>query len=103
VLVRKGCAAHGNTFRITAPVVDTSLLMASTDGFYDTDGKQITIPGPFPPLTEISAEIIAARLANPPRLLVNGSYPEWTLTYEDGADADLNDLIITLTGTPTGN
>jgi PKD repeat protein len=99
VLVSKGCGAHGNTFRITAPVVDT----LTTDGCYETDGKQITVPGPFPALTDISAEIIAPRLANPPRLLVNGSYPEWTLTYEDGGDADFNDMIMTLTALPTGN
>lgn len=98
-LVRKGCGAHGNTFRITAPVVDT----LTTDGCYETDGKQITIPGPFPANTEISAEIIAPQLAGPPRLLVTGEYPAWTLTYEDGGDDDFNDLIINLTAMPTGN
>jgi hypothetical protein len=71
------------------------------DGCYDPDGTQITVPGPFPAQTEITAEIIAPRLANPPRLLVNRSYPEWTMTYEDLGDADFNDLVITLTATPT--
>jgi PKD repeat protein len=99
VLVSENCHAHGNVFRITAPVVDT----LTTDGCYETFGTQITIAGPFPALTEISAEIIAPRLANPPRLLVSGSYPEWTLTYEDGADADFNDLIMTLTALPAGS
>lgn len=99
LLVRTACGAHGNTFRITAPVVDT----LTTDGCYETFGKQITVPGPFPALTEISAEIIAPRLADPPRLLVSGSYPEWTRTYEDGEDADFDDMIMTLTATPTGS
>jgi PKD repeat protein len=99
VLDRTACGAHGNTFRITAPVVDT----LTTDGCYETFGKQITVPGPFPALTEISAEIIAPRLTNPPRLIVSGSYPEWTLTYEDGEDEDFNDMTMTLTALPTGN
>lgn len=97
MLVRKSCQAHGNIFRITAPVVDT----LTTDGCYEADGKQITVPGPFATQTEITAEIIAPRLTNPPQLIVSGSYPEWTLTYEDGADADFNDIVFTLTAMPT--
>jgi hypothetical protein len=27
----------------------------------------------------------------------------WTLTYEDGADSDFNDITLTLTALPTGN
>jgi hypothetical protein len=34
---------------------------------------------------------------------VSGSYPEWTLTYEDGADEDFDDMIMTLTALPTGS
>jgi PKD repeat protein len=97
VLVTSSCQAHGNIFRITAPIVDT----LTTDGCYEPDGTQITVPGPFPAQTEITAEIIAPRLGNPPRLLVNGTYPEWTMTYEDGDDADFNDLVIRLTAMPT--
>jgi hypothetical protein len=34
---------------------------------------------------------------------VNGAYPVWTLTYEDGYDSDFNDMQLTLTALPTGN
>jgi hypothetical protein len=95
-LVTNSCAAHGNILRITAPVVDT----LTTDGCYEAMGKQISVPGPFLAQTEINAEVIAPRLTNPPRLLVSGSYPEWTLTFEDGGDADFDDLVLRLTATP---
>jgi hypothetical protein len=36
-------------------------------------------------------------------LQVAGEYPEWTLTYEDGADSDFNDMVLTLTALPAGN
>jgi len=98
VLKSSSCEAHGNLFRITGPVTQT----LTEDGCYDQIGKQIVFAAAFPAGTEISAEVVAPRLANPPQLQVTGSYPEWTLTYEDGADQDFNDLVMTLTALPTG-
>lgn len=98
VLNSASCDAHGNLFRITAPVAQT----LTSDGCYDQPGKQITFSAAFPAGTEISAEVVAPLLANPPQLRVSGSYPEWTLTYEDGGDSDFNDLVMTLTALPTG-
>lgn len=99
VLNSTSCDAHGNTFRITAPVQQT----LTTDGCYDQVGKQLTSAGAFPAGTEISAEVVAPLLQNPPQLRVSGSYPEWQLTFEDGVDQDFNDLVMTLTALPTGN
>jgi PKD repeat protein len=97
VLNSHDCDAHHNIFRIVEPVVDT----LTKDGCYETQtGKQILRPGPYPAGTEISAEVIAPFLANPPQLRVSGSYPEWTLTYEDGQDQDFNDLVLTVTALP---
>jgi hypothetical protein len=42
-------------------------------------------------------------LDNAPQLRVSGNYPEWVLTFEDGADQDFNDLVMTLTALPTGH
>jgi hypothetical protein len=98
VLNSSSCDAHGNLFRITSPVTQT----LTDDGCYDQIGKQIVFAAAFPAGTEISAEVVAPRLANAPQLRVSGSYPEWTLTYEDGADQDFNDLVMTLTALPTG-
>jgi hypothetical protein len=99
VLDASSCEAHGNIFRTTAPVGGT----LTDDGCYETAGKQLVFAGPFAAGTEIGAEVVAPRLANPPSLRVHGTYPVWTLTYEDGADADFNDLQLTLTALPTGN
>ena len=98
VLNSSSCEAHGNVFRVIAP----SEATLTTDGCYEQAGKTITLNGPFAAGTEINAEVIAPLLQNPPRLKVEGDYPVWHLTYEDGADADFNDLDITVTAVPTG-
>jgi hypothetical protein len=97
VLDSTSCQAHGNIFRTTAPVGGT----LTHDGCYEQNGKQLVFAGPFAAGTEIGAEVVAPLLANPPRLRVDGAYPVWTLTYEDGADADFDDLKLTLTAMPT--
>ena len=99
VLNGSSCEAHGNIFRTTVPISGT----LTDDGCYEQNGKQLVFNGPFAAGTEIGAEVVAPRLANPPRLRVDGAYPVWTLTYEDGADTDFNDLQLTLTALPTGN
>jgi len=99
VLNSSSCDAHGNLFRVTAPVSGT----LTSDGCYELDGKTLLFSNPFPAGTEISAEVVAPLLKNPPQLRVTGEYPVWTLTYEDGADADFNDLEMTLTALPTGH
>jgi hypothetical protein len=96
VLNSSNCQAHGNVFRITEPVADT----LTVDGCYEDAGKELNFAGPFPAGTDISAEVIAPLLANPPALHVSGAYPEWTLHYEDGVDTDFDDLIMTVTALP---
>jgi hypothetical protein len=98
VLDNSSCEAHGNVFRVTAPMTGT----LTNDGCYELDGKELLFGGPFPAGTEISAEVVAPLLANRPQLNVSGEYPVWHLTFEDGADADFNDLEMTLTALPTG-
>jgi len=95
-LVSSSCDAHGNLFRVVEPVVDT----LTVDGCYEANGTEILRAGPYPAGTEISAEIVAPLLVNAPRLRVTGSYPQWTLEFEDGADTDFNDLVMTVTALP---
>jgi len=96
-LVSSECRAHGNVFRITAPVVDTLVK----DGCYAAIGTEIIHAEPFQANTEISAEVIAPLLDHPPQLRVTGNYSDgWTLTYEDGEDDDFNDLVLVLTAIP---
>jgi PKD repeat protein len=99
VLDASSCEAHGNIFRTTVPVGGT----LTDDGCYERIGKQLVFAGPFAAGTEIAAEMVAPMLASPPKLTVQGAYPVWTLTYEDGFDSDFNDMILTLTALPTGN
>jgi hypothetical protein len=99
LLNSSSCEAHGDVFRIIAPVQAT----LTGDGCYEAAGKIITLDGPFAAGTEINAEVIAPLLKNAPRLKVEGSYPVWHLTFEDGGDADYNDLDLTLTALPTGH
>ena len=97
VLNSTSCTAHGNIFRITSPVQGT----LTSDGCYEQNGKKLSFPGPFPAATtEISAEVVAPLLQNPPQLRVTGQYPVWTLAFEDGEDADFNDLVMTLRALP---
>jgi hypothetical protein len=98
VLNSSDCEAHGNLFRVTTPS-EATLTM---DGCYEQAGKTITLAGPFAAGTPINAQVVAPLLQNPPRLKVEGDYPVWHLTYEDGVDDDFNDLDITLTALPTG-
>jgi len=99
VLNSSSCEAHGNIFRLTSPVEGT----LTEDGCYEQIGKELVFSGPFPAGTKIAAEVVAPLLANRPLLEVSGEYPVWTLTYEDGGDADFNDLQLTLTAIPSGN
>jgi hypothetical protein len=99
VLNSSNCEAHGNLFRVTAPVTGT----LTDDGCYEQAGKELMFAAAFPAGTEISAEVVAPLLNHPPQLRVSGSYPEWVLTYEDGVDQDFDDLMMTLTALPTGN
>ncbi len=110
-LVSEECNAVGNIFIITAPVLDTLF----------TDGCNTPVPGTpeatfqlengtvFAQGTEIQAEVISGsddpgRIA--PALRVTGTYPNWTLEFDDGEDPtgpgepDFNDLILTITATP---
>jgi PKD repeat protein len=96
VLNSTSCTAHGNIFRITTPVQG----ILTSDGCYEQDGKTLSFAGPFPSGTEISAEVEAPLLQGAPGLHVTGQYPVWNLTFEDGEDADFNDLVMTLRALP---
>jgi PKD repeat protein len=97
VLNSTNCEAHGNIFRVTIPVQGT----LTSDGCYAQPNTQLVYNTPFAAGTQISAEVVAPLLANPPALRVSGSYPEWVLTYEDGVDQDFDDMVMTLTALPT--
>ena len=105
-LESRECTARNNTFRITEPEEEVLI----TDGCYspevgftwDLNNGEAYVAG-----TELNAEVISGSLQQEvaPALRVLGTYPEWTLEFDDGEDAtppepDFNDLVITITATP---
>ena len=103
------CTAHGNTFQITEPITATLF----TDGCYTpTPGSpaasfNLNGGGVFAAGTHLKAQVISGSTKQEiaPALHVSGSYPTWTLSFDDGEDAtppepDFNDLVITVTATP---
>ncbi|HEY8257099.1 MAG TPA: PKD domain-containing protein [Gemmatimonadales bacterium] len=102
-LTSRECTAHGNTFEITAPITETLF----TDGCYNpAEGTSFDLNGGavFAANTELQAQVISGSTEQvvAPALHVEGSYPTWTLRFDDGEDAtppepDFNDLVITVT------
>jgi PKD repeat protein len=103
-LESRSCRAHGNTFEMTAPVAEVLF----TDGCYTNN------TGPFPlnsgavfaAGTHLKAQVISGALNQSlaPALHVSGSFPKWTLTFDDGVagvnEPDFNDLVISVTADP---
>jgi PKD repeat protein len=110
-LTSHSCFAVGNTFIITAPVLDTLF----TDGCNTAPGTSFPLHngGAFPMGTQVTAELVSGviNLTFPPTIRVTGVYPTWTLEFDDGqgcpgsdpscggTEPDFNDLIITVTAT----
>ncbi len=97
-LVSHDCYAKGNTIRLTLPI--DSILTA--DGCHEVVGQVWDFPGPFTPGTKVGMEVVSSVGGDPPSLLITGAYPTWTATFEDGYDADFNDLIMTISAGPAG-
>jgi PKD repeat protein len=99
------CTAHGNTFQITAPLTATLF----SDGCYTPAPASFALNGGgvFAAGTHLKAQVISGSTKQQiaPALHVTGSYPTWTLSFDDGEDAtapepDFNDLVMTVTATP---
>lgn len=101
------CTANGNTFQITEP---TPVVTLFTDGCHTpAPGTAFDLNGgvKYDAGTHLKAQVISGSTKQQiaPALHVEGSYPTWTLKFDDGEDAtppepDFNDLVITVTATP---
>lgn len=97
------CGAHGNTFTVTSPVVQTLF----TDGCYEPPvGTIFTISdngNAFPAGTVITAEMVSGAIKQviPPTLIVTGTTSPWQVQFDDGAvaPADL-DILLTFREVP---
>jgi PKD repeat protein len=107
-LETQDCQAHGNTFVITAPAVDTLF----TDGCFDpvapAAGSSFDLNNGdvYAAGTQLSAEVLTGVAgAENPALQVTGSFDTgWTLKFDDGfigeGEPDFNDLVIKVVATP---
>jgi PKD repeat protein len=104
-LESRSCDAHGNTFRITAPIVETLF----EDGCYAPalgEPFNLNDGGVFAAGTLLAAEVIsgATNQLTAPALHVTGAYPTWTLSFDDGVggpgEPDFDDLVLTVTADP---
>jgi hypothetical protein len=96
-LTNRECRATGNTLTLTKPTAQ----LLTADACALPVGQNWSFPGPYPVGTPVSLEIVSAKQPHPATLVAAGSYPSWTLTFEDGFDQDLNDLVLVLQAEPS--
>jgi PKD repeat protein len=105
-LASEDCNADGNTLAITSPIQETVF----TDGCHTTAGTAVTINGgaAFDAGTQLEAQMTSGSVDPnriPPAVHVTGTFPDWTLSFDDGEDPtgpgepDFNDLILTVHAT----
>ncbi len=94
-LLSTDCAAVGNTVRVTKPVVADPVV--TDDGCSESPGVLAEYPGPFPAGTAVGLQLESPRAGRNSGLIASGSFPEWTIEFEDGADTDFNDLVLRFT------
>jgi PKD repeat protein len=103
-LVSHDCEAHGNTFVITQPAVDTLF----TDGCFTAPGTAFDLNSgaAYDQGTELAAEVLTGVAGSTnAQLQVTGDFNTgWTLKFDDGfvgpGEPDFNDLEILVKATP---
>jgi PKD repeat protein len=103
-----GCEAHGNTFVITAPAVDTLFTDGCFSPVVPQPGSSFTLNDgeAYVAGTQLSAEVLTGVAgAENPQLRVTGTFDTgWTLEFDDGFvgqnEPDFNDLVIKVVATP---
>ncbi|HEY7635784.1 MAG TPA: PKD domain-containing protein [Gemmatimonadales bacterium] len=106
-LTSVSCNADGDALMITAPITETVF----TDGCHETQGTVFTINGgsAFNANTDLVVSVTSGSTDPnriPPAVSITGTYPTWTLNFDDGEDPtgphepDFNDLVLTVQATP---
>ena len=88
------CDAVNNAVRITAPASVAQVLTANA--CYATVCTEWNFPGPFADPSAIDFTIDSRIIDGDPALRATGTYPTWTVSFEDGADEDFNDIVLTV-------
>lgn len=87
------CAAGGNTIELTSPVSE----VLTTDGCSLSAGTSWSFAGPHLAGTDVTFEFTSGFTAA--KIRVDGSFPEWSLRFEDGTDDDFDDIVLTIRAT----
>jgi PKD repeat protein len=103
-----GCEAHGNTFVITAPAVDTLFTDGCFSPVVPQPGSSFSLNNGdvYAAGTQLRAEVLTGVAgAENPQLRVTGTFATgWTLEFDDGfigvGEPDFNDLVIKVVATP---
>lgn len=105
-LTTVSCNANGDALRITSPITETVF----TDGCHQTQGTVYAINGgnAFNAGTDLVVSVTSGSTDPnriPPAVSLTGTYPTWTLNFDDGEDPtgpgepDFNDLVLTVQAT----
>ena len=95
-LTSTSCDAVNNAVRITSPVAQ----VLTANACYATPGTVWNFPGPFTDPAAVDFTIDSRIIDGDPALRATGSYPTWTISFEDGADEDFNDIVLTVEAIP---
>ena len=95
-IISSSCAAHGNKVELVLPHRE----MLTTDACYEPVGTVWRFDGPYDPGAKVDFTVEAAPLPREAELRVSGDWPRWTVIFEDGGDADYDDVIIEVKATP---
>jgi PKD repeat protein len=109
-LAAEDCNANGNTLAITSPIQETVFTDACHTPVPGTPGATVVINGgnAFDAGTQLAAQMTSGSTDPnriPPAVHVTGTFPDWTLAFDDGEDPtgpgepDFNDLTITVHAT----
>ena len=90
------CGAHGNAIRLTKPVSQ----VLTEDACYASPGAVWRFDGPFAAGTAVALELESPELQFPPGLRLSGTHPLWTVSVEDGGDADFDDFALDVQALP---
>ena len=91
-LENRECASPTNTVSVVSPV--TGLL--STTMCQEPIGTPWSFSGPFTAGSAIVLDFQSGVSGATGAMIVTGAFPEWTVTFEDGFDADFNDFVLSV-------
>ena len=96
-LVSSSCDALNNELRLMSPAEATLTTDACREDAGTVWDYTSTV---YPTGTEISLEVDSDQFAGEPGLRVTGTYPSWTIRFEDGYDTDFDDLVLRVDAVP---